>query len=562
MSTFLRPYQQEGENNIFAAWKAGEKNVMYQLVTGGGKTVLFVDIIKKFLLKKRRVILIAHREELITQAWNTLYRNQIYAGIIKADVKPNYALPCQVASIQTIIRRQKLPPADLVIIDEAHHSQEDNSYGTVLDRHYPAAYVLGVTATPYRLGGKGFTNLFDRLILGPKFTDLVNWGYLTPLRYFVAGIPDLRGVKIQGGDYNQEQAEKAMDLVPLVDSYFEHCQGMSGVVFAVNVNHSRKIVDQYNANNVPAAHLDATTPSAERKQILEDFKNGRVKVISNVGIITEGFDFPDMEFVQLARPTLSLSLYLQMVGRVTRTDYNAIKDASSDDHRRQLVASSKKPFGYVLDNAGLYRTHGLPDQEFNWTRYFNGIDRKAKKEKEIIEIIEFVAEDTDGRRVRTTIPEEVDGLKLVEVNKTIKEKIINQAVAKELDRLLEMFKRMPKVGKKGWAAYYGFRDHCRKNNILITPELWDHIYKRLWTDPQDAQAEEFSKRDQAVATIQVQYEHNPEERERLIRNVCENSVRRIEMLAALQVPGGAIKAERRKYEESLRKAKQQPEPVA
>jgi len=551
MSTFLRPYQKEGEDKIFGCWKHGYKNVMYQLPTGGGKTVLFVDIIKKFLLKNKRVVMLAHREELITQAWNTLYKNEIYSGIIKADVRPQYALPCQVASIQTVIRRAKLPEADLVIIDEAHHSQEDNSYGKVLDEHYPRAYVLGVTATPYRLGGRGFTNIFETLVLGPKIADLISWGYLAPFRYFVAGIPDLSKVKIQGGDYNAEQAEKAMQFVPLVESYREHCDGMSGVVFAINVHHSQLIVSQYNAAGIRAAHIDATTPAPERAQVLKLFREKKITIISNVGIITEGFDFPDMQFVQLARPTLSLSLFLQMIGRVTRTALSgSAATAASDEERARMVAESSKPFGYVLDNSGLYKTHGLPDRPINWELHFEGVDKKERKAQELIEIIEYVAEDEDGRTVRTKIPEEVDGLKLVEITHTVKEKIINITSLKEFDKLTEMFKRMPKIEKKGFAILNNFKNYCRKNNILMSAEVWDYIYLKLWTEPQSQQAKILSERDQAIATIQQRYQDDSNESDHLIKVINVEADTRLRRFKTLQVGGGFIRKQQKEYEES------------
>lgn len=548
MSSILRPYQQEGKDAIFDAWKSGHKNVMYQLVTGGGKTVLFVDIIKRWLMKGKRVNLIAHREELISQAWNTLYKNQVYAGIIKADVKAQFNLPCQVSSIQTIMRRKELPHADLIIVDEAHHALEDNSYGKVLAAHYPDAYVLFVTATPYRLGGKGFTNIAEILIQGPRFTDLVNWGYLAPLKYYAASIPDLSKAKLQGGDYNQDDAEEAMKLAPLVESYGEHCRGMCGVVFGVNVHHSRNIVDQYNASGVRAAHLDANTPGAERINILKMFRERRLDIISNVGIITEGFDFPDMEFVQLARPTKSLSLFLQMVGRVTRTDYNAIKDATSNEHRAQCVAQSKKPFGYVLDNAGLWKEHGLPDQEFNWLSYFNGYSKKKKEVQEFIEVIEFVAETPDGRQVRTELPQEVEGLKLIEVTKTVKQKILSIASLKEFERLTSMFQRMPKIQKKGFAVYQNFRSHCRKNNIAVSPEIWEYMERKLVTEPEESQSKILSECDNAIAIVQEQYKDNPDEANYLIKTLKDEAKRKTDNIKTYSVPNGYLRKERRAYE--------------
>ncbi len=544
----LRPYQAKGEADIFASWKAGNRNVMYQLVTGGGKTVLFVDIIKKFLMKGKRVILLAHREELITQAWNHLYKNNIYSGIIKADIKPNYDLPCQVASIQTCARRKKLPHADVVIFDEAHHCQDDNSYGNLLVDHFPTSYVLGVTATPYRLGGQGFTRLFNDLVLGPSFKQLVDSGYLCPLRYFVASIPDLSKVKIKSGDYDEEQAEEVMKLAPLVESYQEHCKGMCGVVFAVNVHHSNKIVEQYNAAGIKAAHLDAKTPTEERKGILKAFREGRIQIISNVGIITEGFDFPDMQFVQLARPTKSLSLFLQMVGRVTRPDVAAIMSAMSDEERVYLLSQSKKPYGVILDNAGLYREHGLPDLEIDWNTHFVGRDMKKAKTDLLIEMIEFVAETDDGREVRTKNPLEIEGLKLIEVNKTIREKIVNLVSLKEFDKSYEMFKAMAnkpgaKITKPGFVAYNNYKEYCRKNNILMSAEVWDYLIKRLSKEPNNLKriVEEETARN--INAIESQYADNKDERERLIEILNTQRDKRVESIKRAYVPESVIDRE-------------------
>jgi superfamily II DNA or RNA helicase len=347
MSHPLRDYQVKGVNDIFTQWKAGKKSVMFQLVTGGGKTVLFVDIIKKFIKAGKRVILIAHREELISQAWQTLYKNEILAGIIKSGTPENFHLPCQVASIQTICRRNRLPKADIVIIDEAHHVLDDNSYGDVLLRHFPYAYVLGVTATPYRLGGRGFTKTFDVLVEGPPFTYLSERGYLCPFKYYVSYNPDLSKVKVQRGDYGIDDLEKAMELAPIVDSYLENCKGMSGISFAVNIEHSQKIVRQYLNAGIPAAHVDANTDIETRRNLFQQLRDKKILVLVNVGIATEGTDIPNIDFTQLCRPTKSLSMFLQMVGRGTRPLWDAIKNARSDEERRLLIATSAKPESIV-----------------------------------------------------------------------------------------------------------------------------------------------------------------------------------------------------------------------
>jgi superfamily II DNA or RNA helicase len=557
MSSILRPYQAQGEAEIFNAWKDGHKSIMYQLCTGGGKTVLFVDVIKKFLLAKKRVTLIAHREELITQAWNTLYKNEIYSGVIKADQKPNYSLPCQVASIQTCARREKLPPSDLIIFDETHHSQDDNSYGNLLIDHYPKARVLGVTATPYRLGGKGFTDIFDMLITGPSFKQLVSWGYLTPLRYFIASRPDLSGVKRIGGDYELEGAARAMGFAPIVESYLEHCKGMCGLVFAVNITHSRKIVDQYTAAGITAAHVDANTPPEQRRALFKALAERKLHVLVNVGIATEGTDIPNIDFVQLARPTKSLSLFLQMVGRVTRPLWEAIKNAQTDEERFNAVRESSKPFGLILDNAGLWEEHGLPDQEINWHRYFNGIPKKKKgtTPQEIIEILEFVAEDQDGKIVRSKTPSEIVGLKLIEVNKQAKERIVNITSLKEFDRLVNMFKQMPKVGNRaGFAAVSNYKDYCRKHSIEMSAEIWDYMEKRLCKEPEDIEAQALAYLDRTIEAINQQYQHDTEDRYSLIKQARELADQKILPIRKCRVPHAYLDKERKAYRDAIARA--------
>lgn len=485
MSHALRQYQVKGEADIFQQWKDGKKSVMFQLVTGGGKTVLFVNIIKKFLKSGKRVVLVAHREELIKQAWDTLHKHEIWSGIIKSGIQENFQMPCQVASIQTICRRSKLPKADLVIFDEAHHSQDDNSYGEVLLKHWPYARILGVTATPYRLGGKGFTSLFESLVQGPPFKAIVEMGFLVPFKYYVSYNPDLSKAKVQRGDYVTEDISKAMRLAPIVQSYLEHCKGMSGICFAINVQHSVEIVRQYIEAGIPAAHVDANTDIAVRRKIFQDLRDKKILVVVNVGIATEGTDIPNIDFVQLARPTKSLSLYLQMVGRVTRPLWEAIRFGNTDEERRALISASSKPFGIVLDNSGLYLEHGLPDQAFNWHRHFIGQEKRDKNKPDVIEIIEFVVEDEDGNQFKSRLPEEVEGLKLIEVNYLEKQKVINLTSLKEFDRVLGMFGNMPHIKKVGYTAYSNYFDYCKKNSLLMSEEVWIYLHKRLVSDGQD-----------------------------------------------------------------------------
>lgn len=479
----LRDYQLQGLRDIFGGWSTNDI-LMFVLATGGGKTVTFVDVIKQFLAMNKRAMLIAHREELITQAWNTLYRNKVYAGVIKGDIKTNYDLRCQVCSIQTLGRRRNLPPTDLIVIDEGHHVTDKNTYNKVLQM-YPDAKVLIVTATPYRLSGDGFTELVKgketKLIVNKTLKQLQDDGYLVPFRYFVGSIPDLKNVGISAGDYNEEEAEKAMEMAPLVESYKEHCNGKQGIIFAINVHHSKEIVKKYIAAGFAAAHLDANTPSDQRKAILDSFKRKELLIISNVGIITEGFDFPDLEFVQLARPTKSLSLYMQMIGRGSRALAGCVDGdhAKTREQRLHNISTSMKPCAYVLDNAGAWLENGLPTQDFEWERYFKGTKGKKKEVLDEIEIPVFIAEDEDGKIVKTNKAIEIEGMRLIEVTKEIRQKVINIKSLKEFDKYYSLAKNLKAVKKKGYFAVEQYLSYCKRNSFEVNGTCWDYIEEQL-----------------------------------------------------------------------------------
>lgn len=495
----LRDYQIEGKEEICNAWDNGSDILMFLLATGGGKTVTFVELIKDILLKGKRCMLIAHREELIMQSWQTLYNNNIYAGIIMGAAPTDYSLPVQVCSIQTVARRQKLPDADYLIIDEGHHATRDNSYGKLIKR-YISAKVLLVTATSYRLSGEGFKYIHQyketKLIKNRSLKELQDQGWLVPLRYFIASIPDLSDVHLRGGDYVEEEAQEAMGLAPIVDSYFDHAKGKSGVCFTISVSHSINTTQRYLYAGVPAEHLDANTPDKERKKIVSDFRAGLVKIISNVGIITEGFDFPNMDFVQLARPTKSLSMYLQMVGRVTRPLSGIVDVARDAKERIEFIKRSTKPYGIILDNAGCWQDHNLPTFDHDWSSYFYG--KKKEKEQPELEDIEmfYLVEDDQGKRFKTKNPKEIEGLKLVEITHEKRQLIINLVCLKEFDRLYAMFKNIKSINKPGYVAFSDYLSYCNKRGILMVDEIWNYLHKKLVSEIQskiDKMAHERSK---------------------------------------------------------------------
>lgn len=542
----IREYQTIAEANILEAWQTHQR-VMFQLATRMGKTQIVTDIIKHLLTSGKRIIFIAHREELITQAWNTFYRHQIFAGIIKAGTKPNYTLPVQIGSIQTMIRRSELPSTDYIIYDEAHHSLEDNSHGKIIDR-YPSAMVLGVTATPYRLGGRGFTKLYSHLIESLQTCDGIEQGYLVPIRYYVASNPDMSRAKLSKGDYKDEDSVKAMELAPLVESYLEHCHGLCGICFAVNVQHSIKIAQQYIEAGIKAEHVDANTDMEVRREIFGRLRARTTNIVINVGIATEGLDIPNLDFIQLARPTKSLALFLQM-NRAGGIDNEIIKEATTDEHRRYLIACSSKPYCIILDNAGLWREHGLPDQRVDWRRHFVGHKRPKKKIEEMIEIIEFVAEDETGKQIRTKIPKEIEGMKLIEITKHERERVANLDSLREFDRLYSMFKRLPKINKPGYKAFFEYRDYCAKHSMLMNDEVWAHLRERLseWVRPIVQRMNE--DMDRKIEHIQRTY--NEDELGEFTLRLKERYNHEHDELMRLTVPSGFLRKEKEKYQASL-----------
>jgi superfamily II DNA or RNA helicase len=479
----LRDYQEEGLKQIWEAWEVDDV-CMFVLATGGGKTVTFTELMRECMVNGKRCMLIAHREELINQAWTHLYENKILAGVIKAEHVPQYNLPVQVCSIQTIIRRRNLPAVDYIIIDEAHHAQRDNSYGEILKR-YPSAKVLLVTATPYRLSGDGFEYVHPykptRLILNRNLKQLQDDGWLVPIRYFAASLPDLDKIHLSKGDYIEEESHKAMELAPIVQSYREHVDGMGGICFCINIAHSQQVVKQYNDAGIPAAHLDASTPKEERRGLLDKFRQGLIKVICNVGIITEGFDFPNLDFVQLARPTKSLSLYMQMVGRVTRAMAGVVDGAKDTADRLNRIKQSKKPAGIVLDNAGCWVDHNLPDHDIDWEYHFRGRKKAPKKleQMEMMEMLIFVAERPDGTVIRTTNAKEIEGLKLIEITVEQKNKMKAITSVKEFDRLYALFRNSDHILRPGDAALNTFIEWCKKQRAVIIDDIWYYLERKL-----------------------------------------------------------------------------------
>ncbi|MGC9502514.1 DEAD/DEAH box helicase [Baaleninema sp.] len=348
----LREYQSILVQQIFQEWTSGRsRRILLQLPTGAGKTVVFSSIAQQFTARKQPVLVLAHREELLLQAKEKLERvTDEPVGLIKAGYAEQRSRLVQVASIASLINR-KLPPAALVVVDEAHHSTAA-TYSQLLEQ-FPNAYILGVTATPARIDGQGFKDLYDSLILGPSVGELIDRGYLSPFKLFAAPkTVDTTGLKKTGGDYNPKQLAKAVSnslvMGDLIEAWQEFAAHKKTVVFAVNVEHSQAIAEAYRNAGIPAEHLDGNTKDIDRKAVLERFSRGETLILSNCGLFAEGFDLPSIEAVQCVRPTHSLTLWLQIVGRGLRPHPG-------------------KDRAIILDHTENWIVHGTPDRTHNWS---------------------------------------------------------------------------------------------------------------------------------------------------------------------------------------------------
>lgn len=391
----LRPYQIEGVDRVRVLLRSGKTRILFVLATGGGKTVVASHIVSNAVTKGSRVLFVAHRRELIKQAWCKLVRNGLapeQVGVVMAGVSPGSAelfacdpltlpddelwarfarrrpmAPVQVASIDTLRNRNK-PPADVVIVDEAHRALA-KSY-TDLRAAYPDAWHLGLTATPYRADGRGLGDAYDDLVVVASPRLLIDAGALVEPRIFTvpaSSLPDLSAVHSRGGDYKEEELERAVDQGLLVGNIVEHwlrrANGVRTVAFACSVAHSKHITARFVEAGVTAEHLDGETPTADRDAILGRLERGETRVVSNCGVLCEGWDQPSVKCCILARPTKSMGLYLQQAGRVLRP--------YTDPATRQAIEA------LILDHAGCVVEH-LPPQ---FDRDFSLDDAPKKKKK-------------------------------------------------------------------------------------------------------------------------------------------------------------------------------------
>ena len=367
----LRDYQKRLIGDLKKAIVGGVRTPLVQLETGGGKTIiagwLSRSIANRFASEGGCACLyLVHRRELVEQVRDTLtdYGLGEHVGIIQAGVGVSPWASLQVASVQTLVRRLDrydwLNPR-VIFIDEAHHIRA-STWEKIISR-YCTAYRIGLTATPARLDGKGLGMHFDKIIEGPSTRELIDAGHLCEMRcYSIPAHIDLSMLSKTGGDYSKKDLQSRSNSkfrADIVEAYRKHCMGRRVIHYAASVDDSQRVVTKLKTElGVRAAHVDGKTPQAVREAILRQFATGQIDCLSNVEIVTEGFDVPACDAIVISRKTASLVLFRQMIGRGRRP---------------------KKDGGHavLLDLVGNLDDHGHPDIQPEWSLE-DGVIRDAK----------------------------------------------------------------------------------------------------------------------------------------------------------------------------------------
>jgi DNA repair protein RadD len=364
----LRPYQTQIVQSVRESYIGGAKAPLVVAPTGAGKTIIFSHIAASSSARSKRVLILVHRVELLRQTSEKLHVAGVDHGLINPLYTPKYYSPVQVASVQTLIKRlNKIQAPDLIIVDEAHHATAGTWRKIIA--HYPKALILGVTATPCRGDGTGLGavsgGIFDTLVMGPQIRDLINAGYLvSPKVYAPLERLDLSKVHSRMGDYVSSELEQVIDKPVItghaVKHYRDLCDGAPAVAFCVSIKHAEHVAEEFRAAGYVAYALDGSHDDEYRKKILAGLGSGKVNLVASCDLISEGTDIPAIGCAILLRPTQSLGLYLQQVGR-------ALRPAKGKDR------------AIILDHVGNVLNHGMPDDEREWS--LEGEDRRKKREK-------------------------------------------------------------------------------------------------------------------------------------------------------------------------------------
>lgn len=430
---------------------------------GSGKSVVIAEIARLTTVKKNHVLFIVHRKELAEQIEQTFNKNEVDMDFVTIMTVG-----------KAVNRLGKLPEPSLIITDETHHSRA-KSYLKIYE-FYNNAYRLGFTASPWRMNGKGFKDVYDTMIEGPDVQWLINNGFLAPFRYFAPNLADLSKLKKSStGDYSKKSMDSAIKKAvfgDVVSHYRKLADGQQAILYAHSVEASKQLAETFKNNNINAVHADSKTNKVEREQIMAKFRKGNIKVLCNVDLISEGFDVPDCTVVILVRPTASLVMHIQQSMRSMRFKPN--KTAT------------------IIDHVNNYKLHGLPNVDREWTIE----DRKKQKKKqndaiattECPHCFAVIQANSDicpmcGQKIMTETKEkelETINAELTEVNQE-KFKVDYSKI-----KLMKKYQNKDKSDLETLDDYYlfakarGYKDGWLKFNVEELKQLnWPQFYSKI-----------------------------------------------------------------------------------
>jgi DNA repair protein RadD len=345
----LRWYQSDIYAQVEKAYQDGARSICVQLATGGGKTRIISAVVNHHWQGKKFIIVIAHRRTLVTQLSNELNAGGIMHGIIAAG-SPMLRYRVQVASLQTLIRRtDKLPEPEMLIIDEFHHAKA-KSYLELL-KLWPRALVLGMTATPRRTDGSPLRDVADTLILGPSMRELIDTGFLSDYDYFAPSSIDMSGVHRRGGEYVTSETEEKVGrkiVGDAVDHYRRHADHQPAIVSCASISHADIVARQFREAGYRAKAVHSELDQDEIQAAIDGLKTGEIELLMQCELLGEGVDIPGASVLIGLRPTASLTVFLQHVGRVLRR---------ADGKHKAII----------LDHVSNWERHGLPDDPRQWS---------------------------------------------------------------------------------------------------------------------------------------------------------------------------------------------------
>ena len=452
----FRPYQETAITQTISALKEHRK-VLLVSPTGSGKTVMAGGITQRYLSKKdKKVLVMVHGDELIDQWGQSCYKMfGIKSGIIKSGHKPARRHRLQIASVQTAVRRKPVEDVGLIIVDECHRALA-SSYQKMMEK-YPNAYIIGWTATPVRSDGQGFGDVFDKLIVATTKNQLIKDGFLVPFKLFVTSLNPamLKNVGMKGNDYDEKALGELMQddtiMANAYKSWKQHADGVQTISFCSSVEHARSVAQMFQDEGVNAAMVCGETPSWERKNIVNQFRAGKITYLANMGVFTEGFDVKSVGAVQLLRATKSYGLYSQMIGRGMRI-YEG------------------KEHCILLDHGNNWIEHGLPNHEPKWSLY-------KTPEKDETEIVMIKKENEEGvieiiPAFRSELPNFVDELEVLEADMTFRQDLIDAC-----------FEYAERKGHKRSSAYYNFSKGLERHGDMPTIAELHYFRMEMGYDP-------------------------------------------------------------------------------